>query len=269
MNVIPPSGQAESKQLGSIPEEDTAETPHIQSLSTDVSRAVENTIAKGQVSAVDLTKHKVLLSPKLSETVLQMQKEEPILQRTYNYKLPFPSDMKNVKQHVKVKSEKEMILWRGCNRDQLLGIAKKGSAGGLDFDLDTRPPTEQEAKDQVGERISIPEFTCDPTVAQGFATGTFIAAVKIPAKYLTKGSNTESGWVCLPSAPVKLLAWKEGGGSAFQRSESPQGTVKQTTLNDRMQFLKEKNEALNRLKGQGSLAGRNIQTLPPKSPTNS
>lgn len=269
MNALPPPGQAESKQLSSIREEDEGETSgtsSTQSLSVGVNDAAKTAIPEGgQVSTADLTKHKVTLTLKPSENVLQMQKESEVLEKTYTYKLPLPTAMIHVKQYVKIKSEDKMTLWRGCSREQLMGIANKGSAGGVNPEVDTRPPTEQEAKDQVGERISIPEFTCDPQVAQGFGTDTFIAAVKIPAKFLTKGSNTEAGWVCLPSAPVKLLAWKEGG-SLNQTSDDQKSKPIQMTIEQRLQMLKEKNEALERNKGQASLSGRNIQSLSSKQP---
>jgi hypothetical protein len=109
-------------------------------------------------------------------------------------------------------------VYRGCTQSQLLSMLSQGSAGGATADKDTPAPSEKEASLQVGERVDLvhkPEFTTKFRVAEQFATNcgtedTYIIAVKIDNKYLTKGSITESGWICNESAPLEILAIAKG-----------------------------------------------------------
>lgn len=106
--------------------------------------------------------------------------------------------------------EKIVVLWRGCRADKLVKMVENHSAGGVPFNKDAEAPTEAQAKDQVGELASFPEFTADPRIAQQFSKGIVVAAFAIPKRYLAKGSRSESGFICKADAPVRLIAWEEG-----------------------------------------------------------
>ncbi|MEV7418366.1 DUF4765 family protein [Streptomyces sp. NPDC089919] len=100
-----------------------------------------------------------------------------------------------------------VCLARGLRPDQV----RKLVAGGKD--ADTTRPTEQQARDQVGEKESpdLVEFTSRAEIALQFAgrgKGNYVVAVEIEARYLEKGSVAEGGWVCRATAPVKVL-WKQ------------------------------------------------------------
>ncbi len=104
-----------------------------------------------------------------------------------------------------------VILCRGCNKKQIKGMVKNGSAGGKESpNVNAERPDEESAKKQVGEMDSLPEFTTDRGKAENFGCNTFVAIFEIDSRYLTEGSPSEKGWVCDPRAPVKLIGWKEG-----------------------------------------------------------
>lgn len=102
------------------------------------------------------------------------------------------------------------IVWRGCNPTKLYNMAKYGSAEGSIRNQNATAPTEEEARKQVGEIESFPEFTLNPKIAEQFGRRGYVAAFEIESRYLTQGSNSESGWVAHKDAPVKLLSWKDG-----------------------------------------------------------
>lgn len=90
------------------------------------------------------------------------------------------------------------LVWRGLRCDQLIKMVINNSAGDKPVDAEVGPPSEEEVKDQVGERGRLPEFTYDKSVAEGFGTDAYVAVFKIDNKYLVKGSGVESGVVCKP-----------------------------------------------------------------------
>lgn len=146
-------------------------------------------------------------TPPLPEGMSKLIKEDKALQQllldTYNPKLP--------KAEGPSSSHPEtVIVWRGCRADQLVKIARTSTAGGAALNADIPPPSEKEARSQVGESASIPEFTFASQVAERFGRGNFVIACEIHVKYLAKGSSSEQGVVCSPQAPVKILGWKHG-----------------------------------------------------------
>lgn len=134
----------------------------------------------------------------------------------------------------------KLILWRGCNQDQLMNMVRTGSAGGK-----TEPnpgalrPTEKEAIAQVGEFGHLPEFTHSTEVAIQFGTGGFVCAFEIDMGYLTKGSGSEGGWICANDAPVKLVGWSEG--REFVNSAR---IDKEALLRSKINLINEKNAQL-------------------------
>lgn len=107
-------------------------------------------------------------------------------------------------------SEEIAILWRGCRADQLVKMVRHHSAGGVPCDIAVNAPPYERAGAQVGESLSLPEFTSNPAIAEQFGKGIVVAVFAIPKRYLQEGSVSEQGWVCERAAPVELLAWKEG-----------------------------------------------------------
>jgi hypothetical protein len=131
--------------------------------------------------------------------IQDMSSAEAKIDSLYVINLP-PSKLVNLG------SEFARILWRGCRPDQLALSLVYGSAGGEEVNEDSPKPTEEEAKAQVGEIASLPEFTNNTTVLAGFGTNNFRVAFKIKDKYLTDGSKTENGFICSKKAPVEVLA---------------------------------------------------------------
>ncbi len=106
--------------------------------------------------------------------------------------------------------ESKVTLLRGCRPDQLLTMLRYGSAGNVPANKDATAPDEKECKLQVGEAISLPEFTYDEKKANAFGTGSFVCAVKIAYKYLGKGSVAEDGEIAHPDAPLEVIAVQRG-----------------------------------------------------------
>ena len=102
------------------------------------------------------------------------------------------------------------LLWRGCRLDQLTMSLVYGSAGGEEVNIDTPKPTEDDAQKQVAEILSLPEFTDSATVLASFGTNSFQVAFIISDKYLTHGSGSENGFICLKSAPVEVIGIMNG-----------------------------------------------------------
>lgn len=105
---------------------------------------------------------------------------------------------------------KIMIVWRGLRMDQLFKMVAYGSAGGIPVNNNANQPSEASVKDQVGERISLPEFTSSVEVAEHFGTGHVVAVFEAAMKFFVIGSASEQGFVCNPEAPVKLIGWQLG-----------------------------------------------------------
>ena len=122
-----------------------------------------------------------------------------IFSKTYNQELPRPT----------MESD-PVIVWRGCQLDELINIVLAGSAGGKKVNVDVKPPSEEDVRSQVGEKKKLPEFTFKESIAEQFGRNGCVAAFKIDAKYLAQGSISESGVICNSTAPVELVGWKLG-----------------------------------------------------------
>lgn len=135
------------------------------------------------------------------ETDLQQKTAKENLLKTRSFRLPAPLELSEDQQRV--------ILWRGCGERQLVRAALYGCFSTVPNE-EALPPSEEESKKQVGEKINLPEFTALPSVAEGFGTNKFVAAFAVETRYLSKGSSTEDGYICSNDAPVILVGWREG-----------------------------------------------------------
>ena len=108
------------------------------------------------------------------------------------------------------KDDPTIIVWRGMSINELEEIVRLGSIG-KKANEKISPPTEDQAKAQVGEMLeqSLPEFTVNPKIAEAFARGpdAIVGCFAIKARYLTPGSFVESGVVCNKGAPIELIGW--------------------------------------------------------------
>lgn len=142
--------------------------------------------------------------------------------RDTTYLLPHPTSEQNVAQCVKMDGETQVILWRGCNQQQVLRIALQGATAATGPNINTAAPTETAALKQVGEKSlgELVEFSTSSETASRFGRGAFIIAIAIQAKYLRKGSVSEGGWVANQAAPSTLIGWTVGQEliKVFQRS---------------------------------------------------
>lgn len=116
-------------------------------------------------------------------------------------------------------SGQKYLLVRGATFERLVKMAYYRSAGNLPADANALPPSEEEAKAQVGEHGDSPEFTFILDKALAFAKRGVCLIVEVDGKYLTKGSVSEGGWVAAHSAPVSIKGWFLGDdiGYAFMR----------------------------------------------------
>ncbi|MBS0651901.1 MAG: DUF4765 family protein [Verrucomicrobia bacterium] len=135
------------------------------------------------------------------ETDQQQKAAKENLLKTRSFRLPAPLELSDDQQRV--------ILWRGCGERQLVRAALYGCFSTTPNE-EALPPSEEETKKQVGEKINLPEFTALPNVAEGFGTNKFVAAFAIETRYLSKGSPSEDGFICSYDAPVTLVGWREG-----------------------------------------------------------
>ncbi len=150
--------------------------------------------------------HKATLKPPLPQSIIRLTEGSDFmqekLQELYNPHLPNP---------VFIDAEaSKVIVWRGCTGEQLVKMLSQGSAGGVRVNRQTKVPSEEESKDQVGEKARLPEFTTNTQVAERFGRAAFVVACQIESKYLAKGSVAEQGLICNPDAPIKFLGWKYG-----------------------------------------------------------
>ncbi|MFK2823728.1 DUF4765 family protein [Arcobacter sp. YIC-80] len=101
--------------------------------------------------------------------------------------------------------EKEVIIWRGTTGFSSELIARnKTAGGGNSFQGEVGSPTENEARLQVALGGKLPEYSTNPSVTDRFSRGHFAVVIKIKARYLTRGSVSESGWVVYKNAPVSV-----------------------------------------------------------------
>lgn len=102
---------------------------------------------------------------------------------------------------------KRVTLVRGCSRAQLEHYASRT------VKEETTKPSQQEVINQVGEVPGgLIEFTNSPNVAQAFGLNDAVIKVEILRIYLAQGSETESGWVCRPDAPFRVVGSWPGLG---------------------------------------------------------
>ncbi|EDR6814834.1 DUF4765 family protein, partial [Salmonella enterica] len=100
--------------------------------------------------------------------------------------------------------ETEVVLCRGTIGPQSENIIKFKTAGGVEgADSSVLPVSEETARQQVRSGRIAPEYTTELSVADRFSRGHHLIIVKVKAKYLTRGSISESGWVIPHTAPVE------------------------------------------------------------------
>lgn len=156
----------------------------------------------GRTTALPNIVLQALGKPTSNDEQTAMERTLNNLQSTYNKPMPKPGPKKG--------DDKVAIVWRGESGERLVRMMKTQTAGGSPSNLETGCPSEKEIHDQVGEKGRLPEFTFRQDVAEGFGTGSFVAAFEIETRYLAQGSVAEAGVVCNGDAPVKLVAWKSG-----------------------------------------------------------
>jgi Domain of unknown function (DUF4157)/Domain of unknown function (DUF4765) len=121
-------------------------------------------------------------------------------------KLPAPTPQETVRQLWSSGSDDIVTLWRGTTLAKANAMAAAGSAGGITADDNTPRPGQAQAQAQIGAGGQLAEFTADSGVAEGFSFRSALVVVRVKASYLGKGSETESGWILLGSAPVEVVA---------------------------------------------------------------
>ncbi|EDH4583562.1 DUF4765 domain-containing protein [Salmonella enterica] len=100
--------------------------------------------------------------------------------------------------------ETEVVLCRGTTGPQAENIVKLKTAGGVEgADPNVLPVSEETARLQVRNGRVVPEYTTDLSVADRFSREHYLIIVKVKAKYITRGSVSESGWVMPHTAPVE------------------------------------------------------------------
>ncbi|KER01877.1 DUF4765 family protein [Photorhabdus temperata] len=130
---------------------------------------------------------------------------------------PLPDDiisgqLKTLEYHTVAKFIKEaidpeasFILYRGVSSKTAFDMYKNSSAGGEPANIDSPPPTTENARQQVGKGAYLPEFSVDESVFDRFSRNRYGVVVKIKSKYLSLGSESESGFVTNKDAPIEIL----------------------------------------------------------------
>ncbi|EAO9704549.1 DUF4765 family protein [Salmonella enterica] len=102
--------------------------------------------------------------------------------------------------------ETEVVLCRGTIGAQAENIVSFKTAGGMEgADVDVLPVSVEIAREQVRSGRIVPEYTTDLSVADRFSREHYLIIVKVKAKYLTRGSVSESGWVMPQNTPVEPI----------------------------------------------------------------
>lgn len=102
--------------------------------------------------------------------------------------------------------ETEVVLCRGTIGAQAENIVSFKTAGGMEgADVDVLPVSVEIAREQVRSGRVVPEYTTDLSVADRFSREHYLIIVKVKAKYLTRGSVSESGWVMPQNTPVEPI----------------------------------------------------------------
>jgi hypothetical protein len=108
----------------------------------------------------------------------------------------------------------KVILSRGVRREDIQGYeTNKFTAGnGIVKDREILPlATEKQVRDYIAKGgqpldYKYKEYTTSIGKAISFAKGGGLIIIEIEAKYLTKGSETEHGWIVADNAPAKKIA---------------------------------------------------------------
>ncbi|MFH8463777.1 DUF4765 family protein [Streptomyces sp. NPDC017991] len=119
--------------------------------------------------------------------------------------LTYPTSYSTVASMVEQQSESGVYLWRGTTASKANQMMSKGSAGGRTADSSVAAPDHESSQSQVGHGGQLPEFTTNPGVAEGFSYKNVLVVVYIAAKYLSKGSTSEEGWIANPKAPLTVV----------------------------------------------------------------
>ncbi|MBS9434448.1 DUF4765 family protein [Photorhabdus hainanensis] len=130
---------------------------------------------------------------------------------------PLPYDIisgqfKTLEYHTIAKSineaidpEVSFILYRGVSSNTAFNMYKNNSAGGEPANINTPSPTIENVRQQVGKGAYLPEFSVDESVFDRFSRNRYGVVVKIKSKYLSPGSESESGFVANKDAPIEIL----------------------------------------------------------------
>ena len=97
-----------------------------------------------------------------------------------------------------------VVLWRSTTGSSVADIVANGSAGGAVAQVNVAAPGHQVQQDQIAVGGVAPEYTASSNVS-GFSWRHWMVVVRINTRYLTRGSGSESGWICSPAAPVVVL----------------------------------------------------------------
>jgi Domain of unknown function (DUF4765) len=187
-----------------------------KSESTGLMKAQVSTIQSPQNLTKILDAYSLSDAEKIKIKTQLMEAYLPKNHPLYGKKMNVANKMSNVPFNKEERDLGHYLLFRGMKSEQLVGMFRYGSAGGRrPADVHVKPPSEKAAVSQVSEKEPIPEFTSDQNVGLRFSlskkTGTTaFTVVAVEGKYLTRGSESENGWVLDPKAPVQVVAWNEG-----------------------------------------------------------
>ncbi|MGW2541115.1 DUF4765 family protein [Kitasatospora sp. NPDC001574] len=141
---------------------------------------------------------------KLAEDDPNYDSDSDDFDEAYRSRIPKPTSQSEVAKAVASGADRTVVLWRGTGLKTAESMAKQGSVSGDPASAATARPSAATAAQQVGKGGVLPEFTTDPGVAEGFSHKNALVVVEISAKYLAKGSSSESGWVAGRTAPAKV-----------------------------------------------------------------
>jgi hypothetical protein len=111
-----------------------------------------------------------------------------------------PSSEAAVANAVNSGSNIDLTLWRGTTPVKAALIQANQSAGGVAPDPTVAAPNIAAAQQQIQQGGVLPEYTTNSEAS--WSAGSWLIVVTINSRYLTRGSVSEQGWVCDPSAPV-------------------------------------------------------------------
>ena len=100
-------------------------------------------------------------------------------------------------------ADQDVVLWRGVSAVNAAAIEANQSAGGVAADAATARPTQAQAAEQVQQGHLFPEYST--ATNSSWSAGSWLIVVRINTQYLRRGSQSENGWIALPSAPLTVL----------------------------------------------------------------